>query len=163
MSKFSVPSIKDSSDPATIKVGLAKRPTSKCFAALPISCTVKFSSSSPYTLKASQHSWSRRSHKIWPQYTSQHLSEIGFVVSFGFIDDASAPISSSPTATLVVKYSAESVKPFGSVPAAANQLNGKSSVFSTTKPPQSHTSSVQHPLLRVDVIIIIIFTFFCTL
>ncbi|KAJ3754523.1 hypothetical protein EV360DRAFT_51498 [Lentinula raphanica] len=68
-------------------------------------------------------------------------TKTGTLVSFGSIDDASAPISSSPAATPAVKSSADSVKTFGSVPAAPNQLNGKSSVSSTTKPPLSQTSS----------------------
>ncbi|KDQ50870.1 hypothetical protein JAAARDRAFT_41657 [Jaapia argillacea MUCL 33604] len=42
-------------------------------------------------------------------------------VTFGSIDDASAPISSSPASTPVIK--AETVRSFGSVP--ANQTNGK--------------------------------------
>ncbi|KAF5393461.1 hypothetical protein D9757_000476 [Collybiopsis confluens] len=63
-------------------------------------------------------------------------------VSFGSIDDASAPLSSSPAAMPAVKASSEGVKSFGSVPATVSQINGKSSVLSSTKPPPlSHTSS----------------------
>ncbi|KAJ3737527.1 hypothetical protein DFJ43DRAFT_1148650 [Lentinula guzmanii] len=68
-------------------------------------------------------------------------TKTGSAVSFGSIDDASASISSSPAAAPAIKSSAESVKTFGSVPAAVSQINGKSSVSSTTKPPLSQTSS----------------------
>lgn len=62
----------------------------------------------------------------------------GSVVTFGSIDDVSAPISSSPAATPAIK--AESVKSFGSVPATTNQINGKTPV-STSKPPAQSTST----------------------
>ncbi|KAJ3997784.1 hypothetical protein F5050DRAFT_1690116, partial [Lentinula boryana] len=68
-------------------------------------------------------------------------TKTGSAVSFGSIDDASASISSSPAAAPAITSSAESVKTFGSVPAAMSQINGKSSVSSTTKPPLSQTSS----------------------
>ncbi|KAE9400630.1 hypothetical protein BT96DRAFT_857110 [Gymnopus androsaceus JB14] len=68
-------------------------------------------------------------------------TKTGSVVSFGSIDDASAPISSSPAATPAIKSSAEGVKTFGSVPATVSQMNGKSSVSSSTKPPLSQASS----------------------
>ncbi|KAJ4483157.1 hypothetical protein C8R41DRAFT_840759 [Lentinula lateritia] len=68
-------------------------------------------------------------------------TKTGSVVSFGSIDDTSAPISSSPAATPAIKSSSEGVKSFGSVPAAVSQINGKSSVSSSTKPPLSQTSS----------------------
>ncbi|KAJ4483536.1 hypothetical protein J3R30DRAFT_1795633 [Lentinula aciculospora] len=68
-------------------------------------------------------------------------TKTGSVVSFGSIDDTSAPISSSPAATPAIKSSAEGVKSFGSVPAAVSQTNGRSSISSSTKPPLSQASS----------------------
>ncbi|KAG6850865.1 hypothetical protein H0H93_007483 [Arthromyces matolae] len=59
----------------------------------------------------------------------------GSVVTFGSIDDDSAPISSSPAAAPTIK-SSEGVKSFGSIPA---QLNGKASV--TTRPPTTATTA----------------------
>ncbi|KAJ7821115.1 hypothetical protein B0H14DRAFT_2832192 [Mycena olivaceomarginata] len=66
----------------------------------------------------------------------------GSAVTFGSIDDASAPISSSPAATPAIK--SEGVKSFGSVPATAattssiGHVNGKSSI---SKPATASTSA----------------------
>ena len=49
-------------------------------------------------------------------------------MTFGSIDDVSAPISSSPAAAPPTK--SEGVKTFGSVPVATGQVNGKTSISS---------------------------------
>ncbi|KAF8178669.1 hypothetical protein K438DRAFT_1681017 [Mycena galopus ATCC 62051] len=63
----------------------------------------------------------------------------GSAVTFGSIDDVSAPISSSPAATPAIK--SEGVKSFGSVPATASSIghvNGKASI---SKPATASTSA----------------------
>ncbi|SJK97982.1 uncharacterized protein ARMOST_01238 [Armillaria ostoyae] len=70
----------------------------------------------------------------------------GPAVSFGSIDDVSAPISSSPAATPPIK--SEGVKTFGTVPATVSQVNGKSSV-SIAKPGSS--SSTPHKPRKQDI------------
>jgi len=50
-------------------------------------------------------------------------------VTFGSIDDVSAPISSSPAAVPPTK--SEGVKSFGSVPVATGHVNGKPSISSS--------------------------------
>ncbi|KAJ7647733.1 hypothetical protein FB45DRAFT_1052162 [Roridomyces roridus] len=61
----------------------------------------------------------------------------GSAVTFGSIDDASAPISSSPAATPALK--SEGVKSFGSVPATEiGHVNGKASI---SKPPSAAASA----------------------
>ncbi|KAJ6593442.1 hypothetical protein B0H19DRAFT_976189 [Mycena capillaripes] len=61
----------------------------------------------------------------------------GSAVTFGSIDDVSAPISSSPAATPAIK--SEGVKSFGSVPATTiGHVNGKASI---TKPIPASTSA----------------------
>ncbi|KIM52885.1 hypothetical protein SCLCIDRAFT_482853 [Scleroderma citrinum Foug A] len=62
----------------------------------------------------------------------------GSSLNFGSIDDASAPVSSSPTTTPVVRN--ESVKSFGSLPATAptsSLINGKSG---SSAVPSRHSS-----------------------
>ncbi|KAJ7030060.1 hypothetical protein C8F04DRAFT_1398149 [Mycena alexandri] len=61
----------------------------------------------------------------------------GSAVTFGSIDDVSAPISSSPAAAPAIK-SDTTVKSFGSVPATMGHVNGKASI---SKPIASSTSS----------------------
>ncbi|KAJ7782644.1 hypothetical protein B0H16DRAFT_1493850 [Mycena metata] len=61
----------------------------------------------------------------------------GSAVTFGSIDDVSAPISSSPAAAPAIK-SDTTVKSFGSVPATMGHVNGKASI---SKPISSSTSS----------------------
>ncbi|KAK0212418.1 hypothetical protein DFS33DRAFT_25830 [Desarmillaria ectypa] len=73
----------------------------------------------------------------------------GPAVSFGSIDDVSAPMSSSPAATPPIK--SEGVKTFGTVPATVSQVNGKSSV-STAKPgSSSNTSTTPHKPRKQDI------------
>ena len=62
-------------------------------------------------------------------------SPLGSAVTFGSIDDVSAPISSSPSAAPPTK---SEVKSFGSVPATAGHVNGKPSVSS--RPPLATAS-----------------------
>ncbi|KAK0454526.1 hypothetical protein EV421DRAFT_422018 [Armillaria borealis] len=70
----------------------------------------------------------------------------GPAVSFGSIDDVSAPMSSSPAATPPIK--SEGVKTFGTVPATVSQVNGKSSV-SIAKPGSS--SNTPHKPRKQDI------------
>ncbi|KAF7351095.1 Eukaryotic translation initiation factor 4 gamma [Mycena sanguinolenta] len=87
----------------------------------------------------------------------------GSAVTFGSIDDVSAPISSSPAATPAIK--SEGVKSFGSVPATTSSVghvNGKASISkpatastsasastSSTPPPSTPTATPAKP--KVDV------------
>ncbi|KAI6145572.1 hypothetical protein BKA82DRAFT_913145 [Pisolithus tinctorius] len=63
-----------------------------------------------------------------PRNNAGSVSE-GSSINFGSIDDASAPVSSSPTATPVIRH--ESVKTFGSLPVTtattSNIINGRTS------------------------------------
>ncbi|KII95639.1 hypothetical protein PLICRDRAFT_48580 [Plicaturopsis crispa FD-325 SS-3] len=61
-------------------------------------------------------------------------------VTFGSIDDAAAPISSSPATAPAIKPSDGGVKSFGSVPAASGHVNGKASISSTSSKPASTPS-----------------------
>ncbi len=70
----------------------------------------------------------------------------GPAVSFGSIDDVSAPMSSSPAATPPIK--SEGVKTFGTVPATVSQVNGRSSV-SIAKPGSS--SNTPHKPRKQDI------------
>ncbi|KAF8967966.1 hypothetical protein BDZ97DRAFT_484089 [Flammula alnicola] len=65
----------------------------------------------------------------------------GSAVTFGSIDDVSAPISSSPAAAPLIK--SEGVKSFGTVPATTGHVNGKASISSRTSvvPPAASSSS----------------------
>ena len=62
-------------------------------------------------------------------------------MTFGSIDDVSAPISSSPAAVPPTKI--EGVKIFGSVPVARGHVNGKPSISSRAYvvPPTASTST----------------------
>ena len=62
-------------------------------------------------------------------------------MTFGSIDDISAPISSSPAAVPPTK--SEGVKIFGSVPVATGHVNGKPSISSRASvvPPTASTST----------------------
>ena len=62
-------------------------------------------------------------------------------MTFGSIDDVSAPISSSPAAVPPTK--SEGVKTFGSVPVAPGHVNGKPSISSRASvvPPTASTST----------------------
>ena len=62
-------------------------------------------------------------------------------MTFGSIDDVSAPISSSPAAVPPTK--SEGVKTFGSVPVVAGHVNGKASISSRPPvvPPTASTST----------------------
>ncbi|KAJ6491820.1 hypothetical protein C8R47DRAFT_1044992 [Mycena vitilis] len=83
----------------------------------------------------------------------------GSAVTFGSIDDASAPISSSPAATPAIK--SEGVKSFGSVPATnIGHVNGKASITkpiaasasaSTSSTPPPSTPSTPAKPLKMDV------------
>jgi translation initiation factor 4G len=68
-------------------------------------------------------------------------------VTFGSIDDVSAPISSSPAATPPTK--SEGVKTFGSVPVATGHVNGKQSISSRASvvPPTASTSTAASSVL----------------
>lgn len=63
----------------------------------------------------------------------------GSAVSFGSIDDAPAPISSSPASTPAVK--SDGVKSFGTVPANAGHVNGKPSISSAPRPTSNATTN----------------------
>ncbi|KAF8070721.1 hypothetical protein FPV67DRAFT_1039344 [Lyophyllum atratum] len=67
----------------------------------------------------------------------------GSAVTFGSIDDDSAPISSSPAAAPPIK--SEGVKSFGSVPATLGHVNGKSSISSRPSLAPSASSSSSTP------------------
>ncbi|KAJ7594902.1 hypothetical protein C8J56DRAFT_1123514 [Mycena floridula] len=80
-------------------------------------------------------------------------SKPGSSVTFGSIDDASAPISSSPAATPAIK-AADSVKSFGSVPATTSQINGKPTTTKSspsTSASSTPTASTPSKLKKFDV------------
>ncbi|KDR75692.1 hypothetical protein GALMADRAFT_248310 [Galerina marginata CBS 339.88] len=73
----------------------------------------------------------------------------GSAVTFGSIDDVSAPISSSPAAAPSVK--SEGVKSFGTVPATTGHVNGKASISSRSSvlptPAVSTSSAASTPVV----------------
>ncbi|KAF9560955.1 hypothetical protein CPC08DRAFT_455778 [Agrocybe pediades] len=73
-----------------------------------------------------------------PRSSNINVAKQGSAVTFGSIDDVSAPISSSPAATPAIK--SEAVKSFGSVPATGH-ANGKASISSRTSVVPAPTAS----------------------
>ncbi|KAJ3505971.1 hypothetical protein NLJ89_g7128 [Agrocybe chaxingu] len=70
-----------------------------------------------------------------------NVGSVKQAVTFGSIDDASAPISSSPAPAPAIK--SEGVKSFGTVPAAATgHVNGKASISSRTSVVTASSSSI---------------------
>ncbi|KAM5542985.1 hypothetical protein V8D89_003369 [Ganoderma adspersum] len=68
--------------------------------------------------------------------TSSNASKSGSSVTFGSIDDASAPISSSPAPAPTIKP--DLIKSFGSVPANPNgKMHSRTTSFSTGMPPSA--------------------------
>ncbi|TFK44920.1 hypothetical protein BDQ12DRAFT_708734 [Crucibulum laeve] len=84
-----------------------------------------------------------------PRSTVGAVKQQGSAVTFGSIDDVSAPISSSPAAAPPIK--SEGVKSFGSVPASTH-VNGKASISSrpsATPPAASSSSTTSTPAVSV--------------
>lgn len=81
-----------------------------------------------------------KSTNTWPTFSFSYTfsTTSGSAVTFGSIDDVSAPISSSPAAAPAIK--SEGVKSFGSVPATGH-VNGKPSISSKPSVAPSSTST----------------------
>ncbi|RPD57735.1 hypothetical protein L227DRAFT_551661 [Lentinus tigrinus ALCF2SS1-6] len=73
--------------------------------------------------------------------TPTNGSKAGSSVTFGSIDDASAPISSSPASVPTIKP--DGIKSFGSVPAASTngKMHSRTTSFSTGTPPSAASTS----------------------
>ncbi|KAL6305170.1 hypothetical protein BKA93DRAFT_780253 [Sparassis latifolia] len=81
--------------------------------------------------------------------TPTNTAKSGSSVTFGSIDDAAAPISSSPAAVPAIK--SEGVKTFGSVPAVSSPVpNGKPSTSSPSSSASSRPASSGHAPKTLD-------------